>query len=223
MNVHPVMLRLQGRSVVIIGGGEIAARKARAMHRAGAIVRVVAREFAPEEDFGPAECIGEEYRPEHLDGAWVVFAATNDRSLNTQIGEDARRRGCRLVNCVDQPEDCDFFAAAVIRDGDVQLAISTGGSAPGLASWLKDRLADALPERVGEFAAALSDLRDELRDTSLASPQRMRVMKQLSGEEGYQCFLRDGRTGLTERWRTLTAKVDSLPPDATEGPSREHD
>jgi precorrin-2 dehydrogenase/sirohydrochlorin ferrochelatase len=135
------------------------------------------------------------YKPSHLRGARLVMACTNDRDLNRRIAADARSAGA-LVNAADQPEDCDFYLPAVVADGDVIVAIGTGGSAPALAGSLKRAMAAALPRKVGSFARALSSLRERLKSEIADPRRRMAILKKLSRPAGYRQFLAGGAKAL---------------------------
>jgi siroheme synthase-like protein len=126
-----------------------------------------------------------------------VIACTDDRPLNARVADDARAAGA-LVNVADDPPLCDFYMPAVVRDGDVIVAIGTGGSCPGLAGMLRERLGPALPPRVGEFAAALADLRAENRDQVGNPERRMSLIKGLADQRGYEAFCRGGLDALRD-------------------------
>ena len=195
MKTYPIMLNLHGRKVVVIGGGKVGVRKARSLLVAGADVRLIAKAIAANTDTDGLDLLIEPYRPEHLDGAVLVFACTNDAELNARIAADARAAGA-WVNCADQPDDCDFFAAATVTDGDVVVAIGTGGSAPHLAGRLKNIVRDALPEWVGEFAAAVSTLRNEIKTQMADIDRRGEVLRRLTSADGYEAFLAGGESAL---------------------------
>ena len=204
MNVYPIMLKVKGRRAVVVGGGPVAMRKARALTEAGARVTVVAEKLAAEADLGGVDVIRQRYRPEVLPGAMLVFACTNDRALNARIAEDARRAGA-IVNCADQPGDCDFFAPAVVSDGQVVVAIGTGGAAPALAGHLKEQIARAMPERIGDFAAALGRMREKVKARVGDARRRGKIMKHLAAAESYEAFRKDGQQGLARILDELTA------------------
>ena len=210
MRTFPIMLAGEGLRAVVVGGGPVGLRKAKALLRAGADVTLVdPRPFAAETRDRPQfprrklgsvpsfrlRVICEPYRRGQLRGARLVMACTNDRELNRRIAADARAAGA-LVNAADQPEDCDFLLPAVVRDGDVVVAIGTGGAAPALAAMLKRGLRAAMPPRAGAFAAAVSGLRDKLRKDIPDIRRRMAVLRQLCGHDAYSRFVAGGRKAL---------------------------
>jgi siroheme synthase-like protein len=202
MRTYPIMLDLTRRLAVVVGAGAVGLRKAAALREAGAQVRLVAPQIDAGADLGGLEVIREPYRKELLDGAFLVLACTDDRELNACIAREAREAGA-LVNVADTPEECDFYLSATLCDGDVVVAVGTGGAVPALSAWLKRRLADALPERLGEFAAALEELRAELGATVPDSRRRMAVMKQLVTDQTHGEFLARGRGALRAKLAEL--------------------
>jgi len=200
METFPIMLNLRGRRVVVVGAGPIAQRKAAALAEAGAAVVLVAPDASAAEP--GVEVVAATYDPSVIGEAVLVFACTDDAALNRRIVEDARRAGA-LANAVDQPDACDFFSAAVVRDGDVVVAIGTGGAAPGLASVLREAVADAMPPRIGEFAAALHHLRDQLKARQLDADRRRQILTDLASQDSYQAFLADGPAALQDRMEDL--------------------
>jgi len=191
MSVYPAMLRLDGRRVVVIGAGPVALPKVESMVQAGARVRLVAPAIPAAEGMVGVDCVAGKYERRHLDGAVLVFACTNDPELNSRIARDAREARI-LVNAVDQPPECDFFAASTVADGEVVVAVSTGGSAPGLAKRLARQLADAMPPRIGEFAELLGKCRDVVRTTVTDVAKRSRILSELAGDATYQLFIEHG-------------------------------
>ena len=205
MKTYAIMLDIRGRRVAIIGGGPVALRKARSALEAGAVVTLVCPDPPAKVPAGTT-VIAERYRPEHLAGARLVFACTDDRAVNARIAQDARAAGA-LVNAVDQPDDCDFFAPALAAFGEVQVAIGTGGSAPSLAGWLRDRVAAAMPERIAEFASALRDIRELLKTRVADLDTRMAIMKQLAGPDMYELFAAAGPGALTAEMEKLIGRL----------------
>ena len=202
MRTYPIMLDLRGRLVVVVGGGPVGLRKVRSLAAAGARVRLVAERLAGGVAAAGVEVLGEAYRSEHVAGALLVFAATDDARLNARIAADARAAG-GLVNAVDQPADCDFFAAATVRRGDVVVAVGTGGNSPSLAAVLRKRLAGQVDEAVGQFAAILGELRQQLKALEPNTARRGRIMRALSAEAVFAAFRAGGPEAVRARFDAL--------------------
>jgi siroheme synthase-like protein len=138
-----MFLKLEACRCVVVGAGVIASQKLASLLDSGAEVRVVApeavdsiRELARN---GRVVWTQTEFRPEHLAGAKLVIAATGDAAVNEQVYRAAQEHGV-LCNSVDEPERCDFFYPAVVRRGDLQIAISTAGKSPALAQRIRKDL-----------------------------------------------------------------------------------
>jgi siroheme synthase-like protein len=205
------MLDLHGRLGVVVGAGKVGVRKAAGLLEAGARVRIIddrAGELPPE--LAGAELVRERYGAQLLAGAALVFACTDDRAVNSRVYADARAAGVP-VNVVDWPAECDFHAPAVVADGDIVVAIGTGGSAPGLAAWLKGRIAGAMPPRAGEFAAAIEGLRQGLKQTVPDTQRRMEIMRAMVCDDSYQEFLAAGLEALRRRLAALSARCGDAP------------
>jgi precorrin-2 dehydrogenase / sirohydrochlorin ferrochelatase len=143
MTLYPIFLRMEGSLAIVVGGGAVGLRKCRGLLQAGARVRVVSPVYRPEFDELPVERVEREYREGDLEGARLVFAATNDRMVNHMVGEHAAALGIP-ANIADAPAECTFIVPARIETGDCQIAISTGGRDPKLAADTRARLEDAL-------------------------------------------------------------------------------
>jgi len=200
MKTFPIFLDLHGKLAVVVGAGDVGRRKVHALLEAGAEIKLV-DEAMPSDAAGRGEVeafraagvlfIQKSYCAEHLDGATLVFACTDDRVLNAQVARDAQWVGA-LVNVADRPDDCDFLMPAVAAAGEVVVAVGTGGASPALAGRIRDQLAAALPERIGDFAAALARLRDELKHTLPHAEPRMAILRRLASREAHEAFLRGG-------------------------------
>jgi siroheme synthase-like protein len=160
---YPVSLTVEGRDCLVVGGGQVAMRKATELARCGAIVQVVASAVAPELRAQPAVQIEERpYRADDVRGRWLVVAATDSRAVNRAVAADAEAAGV-WVNAVDDPEVCSFTAPALLRRGPVVVAVSTGGRSPAMAGWLRDRLAGLVGPEMGVAAELLAEARATLR------------------------------------------------------------
>jgi len=160
--LYPVGLVVAGKRCVVVGGGTVAARKAAGLVEAGADVVVVAPEISVEIRALPVEVAERPYREGDLDLAWLAIAATNDPEVNRRVHADGRARRV-WVNAADDPEACAFTLPAVLRQGPVTVAVSTGGHSPALAGWLRDQIAGWLGPETAQLAELLSEARDELQ------------------------------------------------------------
>jgi precorrin-2 dehydrogenase/sirohydrochlorin ferrochelatase len=162
---YPVALDLCGRRCVVVGGGHVAARKLSGLVAAGAVVLVVApRVCAAIEDAARLHNVEVRRRPfegPDLDDAFLVITATDDAAVNRTVAGEARLRRV-LVNAADDPAHCDFILPAVVRRGDVQIAVTTGGRSPALARYLRERLERLIPRAYGELAEMLGAIRSEV-------------------------------------------------------------
>ncbi len=168
MSGYPIVLDGGAIAALIVGGGRVAERKARALLAAGAAVRIVApaigeplREIARHADRCTLE--EREYRSEDMAGATLVFAATDRREVNARVADDARRAGI-LVNVADDGASGDFVTPALHARGGLLIAVAAGG-APGAAARIRDALADRFDERYADALARLAELRSALLDS----------------------------------------------------------
>ena len=153
---YPIVVRLSGRPVLVVGGGVIALRKSEGLIASGASITVVSPAFVEGfESLARTTLVQRRFEPGDLDGAWLVVAATDDRAVQQQIFDEceARRIFC---NAVDDPDRCAFILPAIERRGPVIVAVSTQGRSPTLAKYLKNLLADAIPDDIEELAAELA-------------------------------------------------------------------
>jgi precorrin-2 dehydrogenase len=147
--LYPIFLDLSGRRCVVIGGGEVANRKARKLLQARARVVVVSPEIGAELESVAVEIHRRPYREGDLEGAYLAFAATNVRETNAAVAREATERGVP-VNVADRPSEGDFALPSTLRRGALQVAVSTGGASPTLARRIRDELEEAFgPEWAG--------------------------------------------------------------------------
>lgn len=159
-------LDLRDRLAVVVGGGGVAQGKVETLLRSGARVRVVAPELrerlAEWAREGAIEHRAALYDASQLDGASLAIAATDDARVNAAVGADARERGIP-VNVADDPSRSTFIMAAVVDRGAVQIAISTGGASPVVATRIASLVAGAVPAGYGRLAALARDFRAAAR------------------------------------------------------------
>ncbi|MGH8988337.1 MAG: precorrin-2 dehydrogenase/sirohydrochlorin ferrochelatase family protein [Acidimicrobiales bacterium] len=166
--LYPVSLDVAGRSVLVVGGGEVGARKASTLVQCGARCTVVAPSMVPAiEALAARGTLVAELRPYRAGEAAayrLVVTATGRRDVDGQVALDAEVAGV-WVNAADDVAHCSFQLPAVHRDGPVTIAVSTGGESPVLAAWLRSRLSEVAGENVGVLATLLGSARARLHAT----------------------------------------------------------
>ncbi len=189
-------LKLRGRRCLVVGGGAIGLEKAEGLLACDGDVVVVAPEAGPELEALAAEgSIAWErrpYRPEDLDGAFLVIACTDDTDTNIAIYEDAERRAM-LVNVVDVPPLCNFILPAIVRTGPLAIAISTAGASPALAKRMKAEVSELFGEEYATLAVLLNDARGWAKGTLPTYQDRKAFFEEIvNGEPDPIALLRAG-------------------------------
>jgi siroheme synthase-like protein len=166
-NYYPVYIQLEMQPCVVIGGGKIAEDKVDGLLAAGAHVTVISPDLTPRllqmTRQRKVTHISRSYQRGDLIGAFVVICATDRREVNQQVWEEASANG-QLVNVVDDTPHCNFIAPAILRNGDLTIAISTGGKAPALAVRIKERLQEELGPEYARFLELAGELRGQLAE-----------------------------------------------------------
>ncbi len=182
MKQLPVFFDVHDRPCLVVGGGEVAARKIELLLRCGAMVTVVAPDLsgrvAELRDSGRIRHEARPFAEEDLAAQQLVFAATGDLQVNRAVSELAQAR--RLpVNVVDNPQLCSFIMPSIIDRDPVQVAISTGGASPVLARLLRARLETLIPSSYGRLAQLMGRFRDEARRRFPDMTERRRFWEQI--------------------------------------------
>lgn len=199
MSLFPMFLKLEGRSCLVVGGGKIGESKIRSLLTSGARVRVVApsvtRAVSRWAGAGIVEWSAQEFQPNDLAAAFLVIAATSSVEVNDFVYREARRRNV-LCNVVDDPDRCDFYYPSVVRRGDLQIAISTGGSSPALAQRLRRDFEKQLAPVYAGWVDRLRKQRQELFARSLDPERRRALLHAAASREAFD--LRETADRLTE-------------------------
>ena len=171
MKYYPVNLDMTNKRCVVVGGGDIAERKVERLLECGAQVTVVSKSLTPvlktRKKTGQMDHIDRDYEDQALDGAFMVIGATDRNDVNERISKDAMARGL-LVNIVDDPDRCNFILPSLVQQGDLSIAISTGGKSPALAKKLRKEL----EKQYGPEYQTLLVIMGILRKRILAGDQR---------------------------------------------------
>jgi precorrin-2 dehydrogenase/sirohydrochlorin ferrochelatase len=176
---YPIFLDIRDRLCVVVGGGPVGWRKAKGLAEAGARVRLIsARVYAEWKERSDVEIYQREYRPGDLRGAFLAFAATDDRNVNAAVAEEARREKIP-VNVVDAPEEGDFSLPARFNRGDLTVAVSTNGKSPAFAVLVKDFLQGVLSGEWAVFLEMAAAIRRRALTEGLRSPSANEIFTRL--------------------------------------------
>lgn len=167
--LYPVFLKLDRLSILLVGGGNVAAEKLRSIlsNDAEAQITIVAPLIRPEtaalaEAHPRCTIIQRAFEPEDLEGKDLVLGATDDKDLHLQLKTMANLKG-QLVNIADTPDLCDFYLGSIVQKGNLKLAISTNGQSPTAAKRIKEVLNEALPAELDAVITNLNQLRNHLQ------------------------------------------------------------
>jgi siroheme synthase-like protein len=159
---YPIFVEMNGRRVLLVGGGHVALEKIGKLVNAGAEVTVVAPELiAPVREYidaGQATWQPRRYERGDVAGFEVVMIATDDGEVNAMVAAEARAAGI-WVNAADDVDNCDFILPSLVQRGTIAIAASTGGTSPALARWLRERLEEFLTDEVVALGDLLADVR----------------------------------------------------------------
>jgi precorrin-2 dehydrogenase/sirohydrochlorin ferrochelatase len=200
--LFPMFLKLSARPCLVVGAGAVAESKVASILDAGGRVRVVAPEATAQvRDWAQANTIEwhqRPFKPDDLDGMFLVIAATSSTELHERIFEEATRRGV-LCNIVDVPSLCDFYYPSVVQRGALQIAVSTAGQSPALAQRLRKQLEDQFGPEYEEWLAELGEARDKLHATDMDPDQRKRLLHEAATDEAFEAFLKSRRKSENSR------------------------
>lgn len=168
---------------MVIGGGEVAARKVEGLLRCGARVSVIALELTESlrklAETHEIRHRARAYERGDLRGSHLVIAATDNEAVNREIAAEAEELGV-LLNVVNVPELCSFIAPAVLERGDLQVAVSTAGAAPSLAARVRDRLSEVVGSEYAVVVRVVKAVRERLRHDGRPVLDRERILKELA-------------------------------------------
>jgi len=192
-NLFPMFVKLAGRKCLVVGGGPVAEGKVEGLLSCQATVVLVAPEVTEKiarwNDQGRLTWHARRFQPSDLEGAFLVIAATGVDAVNEQVFREAEARGI-LCNAVDEPDRCHFYYPAIVRRGPLQIAISTGGLSPALASRLRAELEAQFGPEYERWIEELGALRQKAFARRADPQRRTRLLHRLASRKGYERFLR---------------------------------
>jgi len=187
-----MFLKLEGRQCLVVGAGKVGEPKIAGLLDTGARVVVVSLEATPAvrewARAGKIELDVRAFSPEDLDGAFLAIVATNSRTLNERVFLEAQRRGV-LCNVVDVPDLCDFFYPAVVRRGDLQIAVSTAGQSPSLAQKIRQQLEKQFGPAYAAWVAELGETRRLILASDLDRERKLDLLHSLASREALEAAL----------------------------------
>jgi len=163
---YPIFLKIKGKRCIVVGGGEVARRKVKALLECGAGVEVISpdpcREINKLVEAGEVKLLRRGYQPGDLQGALIAIAATDDSRINRQVVKEAQEKAV-LVNVADDAEDSDFILPSYLRRGALSIAVSTGGVSPALARKIRTRLEKDFGDEYASLVRLVGEVRAELK------------------------------------------------------------
>jgi len=194
MAYYPIFIKLDGKTALVVGGGRVAERKIETLLEYGASIHIISKELTDRlkqlVEAGDIRHMGENFENKHLDGAFLVIAATDDEKLNHEISETAQRKGL-LINAVDQPPDCNFIVPSIVKKGDLILAISTSGKSPALAKKLRKKLDRQFGSEYEAFLILMGCLRKEVLKMGLSHNENGRIFKKIVDSDVLEALTRN--------------------------------
>ena len=186
MEFLPLFLNIREQHCVIVGGGEVALRKAILLIKAKANLSLISPQFISQlqdlSEEGRCKLLQEEFVAEQLEGASIVIAATNNKNTNAQVAEAAEKRNIP-VNVVDQPELCSFIMPSIVDRSPVVVAISSSGRSPVLTRKIKELNETLISNREGQLAELLGAFREKVRNKYSDFIERVKFWESLLESE----------------------------------------
>src|SRR5580693_5273043 len=193
-SLFPMFLKLEGKRCLVVGAGKVGEPKVGGLIDTGARIHVVALEAGEAvRNWARTGKITFELRafvPEDLDGTFLAVVATASRVLNEAIYREAQRRGI-LCNVVDVPEYCDFYYPAVVRRGDLQIAVSTSGQSPSLAQKIRQQLERQFGPGYARWVAELGETRKLVLASDLDPKRKSDLLHSLASREALKAALEE--------------------------------
>lgn len=201
MDYLPIFADLKQRPVLVVGGGDVAARKVDLLQRAGAEIRIVAQSLSPELELqrqrGQLLWLGKTFDPPQLDDVFLAIAATDDNALNAAVFAEADKRRV-LANVVDDQPRCSFIFPSIIDRSPLVVAVSSSGQAPVLARLLREKLEALLPASLGQMAQVAGRWRGQVKQRLASIGERRRFWEKTFGGR-FATLVANGQTAQAER------------------------
>jgi precorrin-2 dehydrogenase / sirohydrochlorin ferrochelatase len=189
--MFPIFLKLEARACLVVGAGVVAEGKIQGLIAERASIEVVAPQATAQiRQWAEAGVIAwnqRAFQPSDLEGKFLVIVATSSREVNKLVFTEAQAKGT-LCNAVDDPPNCDFYYPAVVRRGDLQIAISTAGQSPALAQRIRQELEKQFGPEYESWVASLGKQREELASAGLKADVRRRILHELASRASFEAL-----------------------------------
>jgi precorrin-2 dehydrogenase/sirohydrochlorin ferrochelatase len=214
VKTYPIFAVIENKPCLVVGGGAVGERKVHDLMAAGARVTVVSRTLTPElaalASRGEIRYLPEDFQEAQLDGMALVIAATDDPKVNAKVSTAAQARGI-WVNVADDPEYCTFIVPAMVRRGDLTLAIGTGGASPALARQLREELQQHFGPEYGPYLDLLRRVRTRLLSERRAHPDNGPLFHRLVHSPLREAVARGDRARVVSVLQEVLGSVLSTP------------
>jgi precorrin-2 dehydrogenase/sirohydrochlorin ferrochelatase len=206
---YPIFMDLTSKQVLVVGGGSVALRKVQTLMKYGAIIHIVSPQLIPEleELIDNKTCFWSKknYSPGDIKAAVLVFSCTEKDDVNAHVANDAKTH-FRPVNVVDDPEKCSFIVPSIMEQGDLQIAVSTGGSSPIVARQVRAELQSLYGPEMAEYLKLLKNWRSRAKRS--LPPEKRRIFWQRATDGEVRALIKTQR--LTEAEGVLIKCFQSL-------------
>jgi precorrin-2 dehydrogenase/sirohydrochlorin ferrochelatase len=214
VKTYPIFAVIENKPCLVVGGGAVGERKVHDLMAAGARVTVVSRTLTPEltalASRGEIRYLPEDFAEAQVDGMALVMAATDEPEVNAKVSAAAQARGI-WVNVADDPEYCTFIVPALVRRGDLTLAISTGGASPALARQLREELQQHFGPEYGPYLDLLRRVRTRLLTERRAHPDNGPLFHRLVHSPLREAVARGDRARVVSVLHEVLGSVLSTP------------
>jgi len=213
MKYYPVFLNLKRVKVVVVGGGRVAERKASALLKAGALVKIISpaitKTLEKYKKQGLVTHIKREYRQGDLRDAFIVIAATSSSQINNSVEADSKDIP-RLINVVDTPAKGNFIVPSIVKRGPLTIAISTEGCSPALSKAIRKELEDIYGSEFSHYLKFVEGIRRQAMKKIKDSGDREKFLKSLASEDIFSSLRKNGVTPAIKKIRSLMTNVSAI-------------
>ncbi|HZK18532.1 MAG TPA: bifunctional precorrin-2 dehydrogenase/sirohydrochlorin ferrochelatase [Clostridia bacterium] len=218
MNYYPVLLDLNSRACLVVGGGSVAERKIKSLLSCGARVRVVSPDLTLDlkemVSKGKLEYLERGFQKGDTKGFFIVICATDKEEVNRQVAEECRESD-KPVNVVDDPPKCSFILPAIVRRGALTVSVSTAGKSPLLAAKIRRSLEGKFSPEYGEILDLLGNLRKEIIGDVKDPKQRLKMFEKMLDDQAFALLEQGKYDDVRERVLSAYRSFGNKPQDSS--------